>query len=71
MGRPGWEESWTVRVVWISFRPSEPETWVRILHGPPLNSTSCDSEKVRSAIMPTVVKVLTLLQDCASVHVRV
>ena len=37
MGWPGWERVWTVRVVWISFRPSEPETWVRILHGPPLN----------------------------------
>ena len=24
-----------IRVVWISFRPSEPETWVRILHCPP------------------------------------
>ena len=23
-----------IRVVWISFRPSEPETWVRILHCP-------------------------------------
>ena len=37
MGRPCWEKAWTVRVVWISFRPSEPETWVRILHGPPLS----------------------------------
>ncbi len=35
--RPGSEQAWTVRVVWISFRPSEPETWVRILHGPPTN----------------------------------
>ena len=26
--------SWAIRVVWISFRPSEPETWVRILHRP-------------------------------------
>ena len=25
---------WAIRVVWISFRPSEPETWVRILHRP-------------------------------------
>ena len=24
-----------IRVVWISFRPSEPETGVRILHRPP------------------------------------
>ena len=39
MGRLCWEIAWTVRVVWISFRPSEPETWVRILHGPPKIST--------------------------------
>ena len=30
-----WGEHRAIRVVWISFRPSEPETWVRILHRPP------------------------------------
>ena len=29
-----------IRVVWISFRPSEPETGVRILHRPPLHHES-------------------------------
>jgi hypothetical protein len=28
-----------IRVVWISFRPSEPETGVRILHRPPRSSS--------------------------------
>ena len=32
----------TVRVVWISFRLSEPETRVRILHGPPLSLPATD-----------------------------
>ena len=32
----------TVRVVWISFRLSEPGTWVRILHGPPLSFPAAD-----------------------------
>ena len=32
-GKPS-RMDWAIRVVWISFRPSEPETWVRILHRP-------------------------------------
>ena len=40
MGWPGWDEAWAIRVVWISFRPSEPETWVRILHRPPQHAIS-------------------------------
>ena len=32
-----------IRVVWISFRPSEPETGVRILHRPPSITDSSGS----------------------------
>ena len=53
--RPGSEQAWTVRVVWISFRPSEPETWVRILHGPPRN-------------MPNRLQLLTPRLSCKSLR---
>ena len=34
-----------IRVVWISFRPSEPETGVRILHRPPFNGVPGQSQQ--------------------------
>ena len=46
-----------IRVVWISFRPSEPETWVRILHrtsfpraGTLMSIRTCLDQLVMSAV---------------------
>ena len=43
-----------IRVVWISFRPSEPETWVRILHRPLLSAVGLGA----GLTMPPVVTVM-------------